>query len=315
MSLSNRPGWGGGPGNISGPNDPRARRMAQQAQEIEQVIGDGLTVDAHGRLNVDVSVSRGEPGERGPVGPSGMAGPAGIAGENGAAGAQGPTGATGPAGEPGSPGAPGAPGAQGPQGEQGPPGPQGPPGDVANRHDVCIARLKNKSEDLTNVAEDTSADWHTTFANARSWHSVDTFPGSDTAVAVSVNSSDATVLDLSPGYWMCSVTALLDTDRDNAEMHVAASISRVVGQGSTATYAEELYRTHGGVDDGEITDKSMIRHRNQRDDHMSFGGSFLVASSAPIGLRVTMAGSDSGDSLEVQQVQFTLLRIERITGN
>ena len=109
MSLSNRPGWGGGPGNISGPNDPRARRMAQQAQEIEQVIGEGLTVDAHGRLNVDVSVSRGEPGERGPVGPSGMAGPAGIAGENGAAGAQGPTGATGPAGEPGSPGAPGFP--------------------------------------------------------------------------------------------------------------------------------------------------------------------------------------------------------------
>ena len=323
MSLSNRPGWGGGPGNISGPNDPRARRSAQQAQEMEQLIGDGLMIDAHGRLNVDVSVQKGAPGERGPVGPSGIQGPAGIAGVDGVAGAQGPTGATGPAGAPGAPGAPGAAGAagaagaQGPQGEQGPPGPQGPPGDVANRHALCIARLKSHAEGQQTVPVDTTADWATTEANALHWYgTIESFPGSDTSIAVNVNTEDDTRLDLGPGYWL-GMFNIIGSPSANSASSYALSVQRVVGTGASATYAEELYRTNGGKSSGDITDGALISlddYPNHEDD-VYLGAQFLVASAAPIGLRVSCIAGSSNATLQIHQARFTLLRLERITGN
>ena len=321
MTNNNRPAPGIGSGGAN--NTSRLRRAAQAGSMQELQLGNGLVFDRHGRLKVDEPAIRdgivGPRGQQGPSGVAGAAGSPGLNGQNGIDGAPGSPGMTGPQGEPGATGPAGPQGNQGPPGPEGPQGDQGPPGDVANRHDIAIAKLKNLTEGQPIINVDTSADWATTYANALLWGAdVEAFPGSDTSISVGVNATDETRLDLGPGYWTCAFSVLAGTN-GHSDSNYAFSIHRIVGTGESATYADECYRTHGGHNAGEVTDGSFVKYdesnQGSDDDMVYANGQFLVASSAPIGLRISWVKKETGSNMRIRQGRFTFLRIERITGS
>jgi hypothetical protein len=99
----------------------------QEAQQVRQLVDDGLTAaeDAPG-----IGGPTGPQGVTGPVGPAGADGQDGTDGQDGASGddgVQGPAGPTGPAG---------------PQGENGAAGPQGPKGDKGDKGDQGIQGIQ-----------------------------------------------------------------------------------------------------------------------------------------------------------------------------
>jgi hypothetical protein len=316
MSNKNRPAPGIG---SAGANTPeRLRRAAQAGSMTELQLGNGLIFDRHGRLKVDEPAIRegviGPRGQQGPGGVVGADGSPGLNGQPGIDGAPGSPGMTGPQGEPGGTGPAGPQGDQGAPGPEGPEGPQGPPGDVANRHDICIARLQQYSENSHLIPVDTTVDWATTHANAIDWSAnIEAFPGSDTSIAVNVNATDTTRLDIGPGYWLGMFSFQCDTTGNN-DADYALSIQRISGTGASATYHEELYRTHGGVNSDGTTDGPFVRYEEgqSHNDVIYANGQFLYATSGVQGLRISCVKRTSGSDVRVRQGRFTLLRIERL---